>query len=67
MNSIAFNIENEKLFSSRIQKFFKQYQIGSMLKKSNAYKEQGFSAVALVQYLFGIAKLAASIPFSKTL
>ena len=52
MNSIAFDVENEKHFSSRIQKFFRRYQISSILRKCNAYKEQGFSVVALVNYLF---------------
>lgn len=52
MNSIAFDVENEKRFSSRIQSFFKRYQISSILKKSNAYKEQGVSVVSLIQYLF---------------
>ena len=52
MNSIAFDVENEKRFSTRIQKFFRRYQVSSILKKCNAYKEQGFSVVALVQYLF---------------
>ena len=55
MNSIAFDVENEKRFSSRIQKFFRRYQISGILKKCNAYKEQGFSVVALVQYLFCLA------------
>lgn len=52
MNSIAFDVENEKHFSDRIQGFFKRYQISSILKRSNAYKEQGFSVVALIHYLF---------------
>ena len=52
MNSIAFDVENEKRFSSRIQIFFKRYQISSVLKRSNAYKEQGFSVIALIHYLF---------------
>ena len=52
MNSIAFDVENEKRFSSRIQNFFRRYQISGILKKCNAYKEQGFSVVTLVQYLF---------------
>lgn len=37
MNSIAFDVENEKRFSSRIQKFFRRYQVSSILKKCNAY------------------------------
>ena len=52
MNSIAFDVENEKRFSSKIQKFFRRYQVSSILKKCNAYKEQGFSVVTLIQYLF---------------
>ena len=48
MNSIAFDVENEKRFSSRIQKFFRRYQISGILKKCNAYKEQGFSVIMLV-------------------
>lgn len=52
MNSIAFDVENEKHFSTRIQHFFKRYQISNILKKSNAYKEQGFSVVTLINYLF---------------
>ena len=52
MNSIAFDVQNEKHFSARIQEFFRRYQISCILKKSNAYKEQGVSVVALIQYLF---------------
>ena len=37
MNSIAFDVENEKRFSSRIQKFFRRYQVSDILKKCNAY------------------------------
>ena len=55
MNSIAFDVENEKRFSSRIQKFFRRYQVSSILKKCNAYKEQGFSVAALVMdFLAGL-------------
>ena len=52
MNSIAFDVQNEKHFSARIQEFFRRYQISCILKKINAYKEQGLSVVALIQYLF---------------
>ena len=52
MTIIAFDVENEKRFSFRIQKFFRRYQISGILKKCNAYKEQGFSVVTLIQYLF---------------
>ena len=52
MNSITFDVQNEKHFSSRIQKFFSHYQISSILKQCNAYKRQGFSALQIVEYLF---------------
>jgi len=52
MNSIAFDVENEKTFSTKIERFFRRYQIVDLLKRCNAYKEQGFSVVALVSYLF---------------
>ena len=52
MNSIAFDAEKEKVFSSRIQRFFRSYQISGILKKCNAYKEQSFSVVTLLHCLF---------------
>ena len=52
MNSLALNLENERHFSTRIQKFFTRYQIGGILKQCNAYKKQGFAIVQIVQYLF---------------
>ena len=52
MDIIAFDVENEKRFSSRIQNFFRRYQIGGILKKCNAYKKQGVSVISLIQYLF---------------
>ena len=52
MKSIALKQENEKQFQTRIDKFFKRYQIGEIVKKSNGYKERGFSVVELIRYLF---------------
>ena len=52
MNSIASETGNEKRFLSRIDTFFKRYQIGEILRKCNAYKERGFSVVELMRYLF---------------
>ena len=52
MNSIAFDVENEKHFTSRIQKFFRRYRVSDILKQCNAYKGQGFSIIELIQYLF---------------
>ena len=52
MNSLAFDEQNGKHISTRIQKFFKRYQLSDILRKSNAYKQQGVSAVAIMNYLF---------------
>lgn len=52
MSSIALEKENENHFLTRIDTFFKRYQIGEILKQSNAYKERGFSVVMLIRYLF---------------
>lgn len=52
MNSIAFDGENGKHISVRIQKFFKRYQLSDILRRSNAYKQQGVSIVAIISYLF---------------
>lgn len=61
MNSIALNVENEKHFSSRIEKFFSRYQIGSILKQCNAYKKQGVPVVQIVRYLFTLVFLGRSM------
>lgn len=52
MKSIAFDEENEKQISARIQEFFKRYQLSEILRKSNAYKQQGVSVMAIMSYLF---------------
>lgn len=52
MNSIAFDVENEMRISFRIQKYFRRYQSSGILKRCNAYKEQGLSVVTLIQHLF---------------
>ncbi len=36
----------------QIQKIFKRYKIGGILKKCNAYKKQGFSVLQIIMYLF---------------
>ena len=52
MKSIAFDEENGKQISARIQEFFKRYQLSEILRKSNAYKQQGVSVMAIMSYLF---------------
>lgn len=61
MNSIALNVENEKNFSSRIEKFFSRYRICSILKQCNAYKKQGVPVVRIMRYLFTLVFLNRSI------
>lgn len=53
MNSIlpgTFSDENQ--VQSQIDKFFKQYSIGSLLKHSNFDKEKGFSCLHLFRFIF---------------
>lgn len=50
MKSIAFDEENGKQISARIQEFFKRYQLSEILRKSNAYKQQGIYAL-IVEFL----------------
>lgn len=52
MNSIAFDVGNEKVFSHRVQKFFSAYQVSGILKQCGAYKQKGFSVVQIITYLF---------------
>ena len=52
MDSIAYDAVNSKEFSSRISRFFKRFQIGAILRKSNAYKEHGIPVLTVILYLF---------------
>ena len=52
MKSIAFDEENGKHISARIREFFKRYQLSEILRKSNAYKQQGVSVMTIMSYLF---------------
>ena len=52
MNSIAYEDINCKDVSSRISSFFKRFQIGTILRQSNAYKEQGIPVLTVILYLF---------------
>ncbi len=61
MNSIIFDVEDEKHFSSRIQNFFSRYRISSIQKQCNAYKKQGFSVLQIVRYLFTLVFLNRSM------
>ena len=52
MNSVTYDYENSNAISKRIEKFFKRFQIGKILKTCNAYKEQGIPVLTVVLYLF---------------
>ena len=52
MNSIAYDIENEKTVSLRITKFFQRFHVGEILKKCSAYKEKGIPVLSVFLYLF---------------
>ena len=52
MISITQDYQNDKMVSSSIKNFFKEYKISATLKESNAYKSKGVSVIAIFQYLF---------------
>ena len=52
MKSIAFDEENGVHISARIREFFKRYQLCDILRRSNAYKQQGVSAMTFLSCLF---------------
>ena len=54
MNRIAFDEENGKHISKRICEFFRRYQLSEILRKSNAYKQQGVSVITIMSYLFSL-------------
>ncbi len=61
MNSITFDVEDEKHFSFRIKNFFSRYRISSILKQCNVYKKKGFSVLQIVRYLFTLVFLNRSM------
>ena len=52
MNSIAYDIENEKAVSSKITQFFQRFHVGDILRKCNAYREKGIPVITVFLYLF---------------
>ena len=52
MNSIAYDVENEKTVSRKITQFFQRFHIGGILRKCNAYKEHGIPVMTVFLYLF---------------
>jgi len=51
MTIISENLENENTLSKRIRTFFKENNIGQILKDSNAYKSRGIPVVHVIMYL----------------
>ena len=52
MNSIAYDVENEKTVSTKISQFFQRFRVGEILRKCNAYKEKGIPVITVILYLF---------------
>jgi len=52
MSSISHNQKNVSAVTLTIMNFFAAYKIGGLLKKSNACKQKGISAVEIFKYLF---------------
>ena len=50
MKSISDNLSFDQDLIKSIDRFFKNFTVGNALKKANAYKEKGFSALSLMQY-----------------
>ena len=50
MKSIPDNVLLEQDLIASIQRFFTKFSIGNALKKANAYKQKGFSALSIMQY-----------------
>ena len=51
MPSITENLENENTLAKRVRAFFKENQIGQLLKEANAYKGKGIPVVQVMMYL----------------
>jgi hypothetical protein len=51
MSIVAENLEYENTLAKRIRAFFKENQIGRLLKESNAYKNSGIPVVHVLMYL----------------
>jgi hypothetical protein len=54
MNIVSQKSEAEKQLSTTIDKFFREFKIGSLLKQSNFYKESGVQCLTLLKYLFAL-------------
>lgn len=52
MNSIISNKDKNENFNFTINKFFRNYKIGNLLKNSNFSKEKGFSCVKIMKFIF---------------
>ena len=50
MSIIAEDLENEHTLSKRIREFFRENQIGQLLKEANAYKGKGIPVVQVLMY-----------------
>lgn len=61
MNSITQADEKGNRVSEKIEVFFRKYDLGEVLRASNAYKEKGIPVIRIVQYLFSLVFLNCSM------
>ena len=54
MSSIAEKTYAEQSSIKSVSRFFKRYQIGSVIKNAGAYKQKGFPAIVIVMYLVSL-------------
>ena len=50
MKIIPYNTSSEQDTITSIKSFFTKYSVGNALKKANAYKQKGYSALSIMQY-----------------
>jgi len=61
MKIIPNNASFEQESIASIQNFFAKYSVGKALKKANAYKQKGFSALSIMQYAVQLVYMQLSM------
>jgi hypothetical protein len=54
MSIVSKSSASEQQLSSKVDRFFNKYHIGSLLKKSNFVKECGFTCLELLTFIFSL-------------
>jgi len=66
MNSLSENNENEKHIIASILHFCKEYSVGSLLRKANAYKSKGIKTIQVFIYLLNLVYTKKSMNMNNT-